>query len=163
MSARLPAWQAFRFKVSFRESPLDNPSEGAEVELCQGAFSEITGLEATMEPKAIREGGRNMGVHQRVGRTTYATVILKRGMTETRHLWRWFEATASGGYTYRMQVVITLQDHAGNPRLEWTLSRAVPVKIKLGDLGASKNDVAIEELHLAHEGLSERAVGGGPT
>ncbi len=45
------------------------------------AFAEVTGLEATMEPRAIREGGRNWGQHQRAGQVSFATVVFKRGIT----------------------------------------------------------------------------------
>ncbi|MDB6151401.1 MAG: phage tail protein, partial [Chthoniobacter sp.] len=34
------------------------------------------------------------------------------------------------------------------------LFRALPLKFKCGDLSARATDVGIEELHLAHEGLS---------
>ena len=42
--------------------------------------------------------------------------------------------------------------------LTWTLENAMPVKFKAGDLNARGTEVAIEELHLVHEGLKvERA------
>ena len=38
--------------------------------------------------------------------------------------------------------------------LTWGLARALPVKFKAADLNARGSEVGIEELHLAHEGLS---------
>ena len=35
----------------------------------------------------------------------------------------------------------------------WMLRNAMPVKFRVGDLSAKGSDVAIEELHLVHEGL----------
>ena len=35
----------------------------------------------------------------------------------------------------------------------WMLKNAMPVKFRVGDLNAKGSDVAIEELHLVHEGL----------
>jgi len=49
-----------------------------------------------MEVKVIKEGGRNYGVIQRSGLVTFATVVLKRGMTTTRDLYKWFELVAMG-------------------------------------------------------------------
>lgn len=151
----LPALHVFRFAVSFRR--VDN---GSAVELCRGAFSECTGLEATMEPKVIKSGGVNFGAAQRAGQVSFATVILKRGMTRTRDLTRWFHLVAGGAYGYRMSAEIVVQDAAGQPAITWQLDRCLPVKFKAADLNAKGNEVGVEELHLAHEGLRLRVDGG---
>ena len=77
----------FRFRVDFHEQMLGATVPGKEIKLCSGAFAECSGLEATMEPKVIMVGGRNWCDAQRAGQVTFATVILKRGMTTTRDLW----------------------------------------------------------------------------
>lgn len=173
-------FHGFRFRVDFFADPLpghaQQPAGGQQQApssetgtaitpaMCEGAFSEISGLEATLEPVSISEGGRNWGQHQRVGRVTFSTVILKRGMTSTRHLWAWFShVNRNAMYKHRLNVVITLMDYSGtaeDPKdlLSWTLSRALPVKMKLADLNAAGQELAIEELHLVHEGIAERPV-----
>lgn len=142
----------FRFHIRFKTATLNKPV-GAEVPLCSGAFAECTGLEATMEPKVIKSGGVNYGAAQRAGPVTFATVILKRGMTSTRDLWLWFEMVAGGAYAYRLNAEIEMRDSANEPVLTWGLERALPVKFKAADLNARGTEVGIEELHLAHEGL----------
>jgi phage tail-like protein len=142
----------FRFHVKFSTDPLTNSGGGSSVALCSGAFSDCTGLEATMEPKVIKEGGMNYGVNQRCGPVTFATVILKRGMTVTRDLFHWFELVGTGAYAYRLAVTITMFDTGGNGVLTWKLHKALPVKFKAADLNAKGTEVGIEELHLAHEG-----------
>lgn len=143
----------FRFRVDFREDPI-NGDAGEPVPMCSGAFSECTGLEATMEPKVIKEGGRNYGPIQRAGPVTFATVILRRGITTTRHLWQWFEFVNDRNYyAYRLAAMITLSDAAGNTMLTWELSRAMPIKFKVPDLNAKGTEVGVEELHLVHEGF----------
>ena len=144
----------FHFQVDFEEDPL-NGEGGAPVSICSGAFAECTGLEATMEPKVIKVGGANYGAVQRPGRVTFATVILKRGMTTTRHAWKWFElVTSGGGYAHRLAATITMYDLSGAGVLAWKLEKALPVKFKAADLNARGTEVGIEELHLAHEGLT---------
>ena len=106
-----------------------------------------------MEPKVIKEGGRNYGPAQRVGPVTFSTVVLKRGMTLSRDLWRWFELVQSGAYAYRLDVTISMMNTAGREVLAWKLLRALPVKFKAADMNSTRADLAIEELHLAHEGL----------
>lgn len=147
--------QVFRFHVDFQDDWLKPAGAPEEVPLCSGAFAECTGLEATMEPKVIKEGGRNYGAAQRVGPVTFATVILKRGITKTHHLWRWFEmASRNGYYTYRLTVTITMFATDGAGVVSWQLKRAMPIKFKAADLNARGAEVGIEELHLAHEGLT---------
>lgn len=159
----------FRFQVDFAETPLQSTgaaADGVSVPLCSGAFAECAGLEATMEPKTIKEGGKNYGVNQRAGTVTFATVVLKRGMTTTRDLWRWFDLVAKGAYAYRLNATVTLfgpDDPDGKgprPLAAWKLDRAIPVKFKAADLNAKGTEVGIEELHLAHEGMSLVAAGG---
>ena len=72
MSADLVPLHAFRYHISIRRD---------SAEICNGAFAECTGLEATMEPKVIKAGGANYGATQRPGTVSFATVVLKRGMT----------------------------------------------------------------------------------
>ena len=145
----------FNFEVEFVETRLTVDMAAQAVSVCKGAFAECTGLEATMEPKVIKAGGANYGAYQRVGQVSFATVVLKRGMTRARDLFKWFElTTASGAYTYRMDVSIRMRDAQGNPVVSWHLDKAMPVKFKAADLNAKGSDIGIEELHLAHEGLS---------
>jgi phage tail-like protein len=155
----------FRFHVEFRRQK-DN-----DISIAHGAFSDCTGLEATMEPKVIKAGGANYGPFQRPGQVTFATVILKRGVTTSRDLWKWFShVNERGMYAFRLDVKIRVygdtalapppgEPHsppqpATDPALTIRLFRALPVKLKSGDLSAKATEVGIEELHLAHEGLT---------
>ncbi len=151
---RLYPIHVFRFQVDFEEQLIANDNDTSKVVLCSGAFSECSGLEATMEPKVIKEGGRNWGAIQRVGKTIFATLVLKRGMTTTRDLWKWYEFVGTGKYAHRLNVIVTMFDTSGQAVLAWKLAQALPIKFKAADLNAKGTDVAIEELHLAHEGLS---------
>ncbi|GAB4191700.1 MAG: hypothetical protein OHK0022_05550 [Roseiflexaceae bacterium] len=149
----------FRFQVDFFESSAQpsNPGSQTSLAICSGAFSECSGLEATMEPFVIRPGGLNYGAVQRAGKVTFATVILRRGMTTTTHLWKWFalvNGTDRPAYAYRLDVRVTVFDHAGTPRLRWKLARALPIKFKAADLNAMSINIGVEELQIAHEGLT---------
>lgn len=141
---------AFRFWVDFKEPSLFG---GTPVDICGGAFAECTGLEATMEPMVIKEGGRNYGTVQRPGRVTFGTVVLKRGVTRNRTLWQRFYQFVNGAYSKRMEVTVTMFDAAGTATMAWVLADAQPVKFKAADFNAKSADIAIEELHLVHNGL----------
>ncbi len=152
-------YPVFNFEVTFYEDPLPPPggapesSTGKSVPICSGVFSECTGIDATMEPKVIKEGGRNYGANQRVGPITFSTVILKRGMTDAAHLWKFWQLIAGGKYAYRLTADVVIYGQDGTPAVGFTLERVLPVKFKAPDLNAMQSTLAIEELHLAHEGL----------
>lgn len=160
-------FQLFRFHVEFKRVSLADGTEQDMQEICKGAFSDCAGLEATMEPKVIKAGGWNYGALQRPGPVTFGTVVLKRGITTTRHLWKWFShVNEQGYYAYRLNVKISVARPDGNlpdgnqqesgandSSLIIRLKRALPVKFKCADLNARATEIGIEELHLAHEGL----------
>ncbi|MGB8167688.1 MAG: phage tail protein [Chthoniobacteraceae bacterium] len=148
----------FRFQVDFERVSLGSPQGNGNLPICRGAFSECTGIEATMEPKVIKAGGLNYGAQQRAGPVSFGTVILKRGMTTTRDLWRWFShVNEQGRYAFRLNVAIRAAgpgEEQPGAALVVRLHQALPVKFKCADLSARATEVGIEELHLAHEGLS---------
>jgi phage tail-like protein len=162
-----PPLHVFRFGLSFTDQPLPQTTSPAPGQPnADTGFSDCTGLEATMEPKVIKEGGRNYGAVQRAGPVSFGTVILKRGMIRNLTLWQWFtEATSQGRYENRRDVVITLYDttqrsngastsgEAYRAVMSWQLKRALPIKFKTADLNARASEIGVEELHLAHEGL----------
>lgn len=135
----------FRFHISIKRDGTG--------EVCGGAFAECTGLEATMEPKVIKAGGANYGATQRPGQVTFATVVLKRGISQSHDLFDWFQKVAGGAYAYRQSAQIAVQNAAGETVITWELARCMPVKFKAADLNAKGTEIGIEELHLAHEGL----------
>ena len=139
----------FRFRVALYDG------EGGRL-LCRGAFSEVSGLEATMAPKTLREGGRNWGEVQLAGPTSFAPVVLKRGITEVADLWTWFDvSTRQSNHALRLSGTIDVyhpQD-PDKPLLRWRITNALPTRFKGPDLSSTASQVAIEELQLVHEGL----------
>jgi phage tail-like protein len=148
----------FRFQVEFERVQLKDSKPQGAASICNGAFAECSGLEATMEPKVIKSGGWNYGSPQRAGPTTFATVVLKRGMTTTRDLWKWFShVNETGKFAFRLNVTIRVagpDQQLPGDAVTIRLFRALPIKFKCADLNARASEVGIEELHLAHEGMS---------
>ncbi|AEG00835.1 phage tail protein [Methylomonas methanica] len=141
----------FRFHVQ-----LSLPESAGGGLVCNGAFSEVSGLEASMAPKTLKEGGRNWGEVQLAGPTTFSTVVLKRGITDAEGLWRMFDRSfRQSYYSIRLNCSIQLINPADPERavMVWTLDKVLPIKFKGPDLNATANQVAIEELHLNHEGF----------
>lgn len=163
----MPEFIPFKFKVVLATS-----ADSKEI-LCAGQFSEVSGLEVTMEPKVIAEGGRNWGEYQRTGPSKFSPIVLKRGITSVNHLWSWMDATTRGAsYGFRLMGSIEVlsnrsekftteagdtgggdEDGPAKPILSWRLLKVMPVKFKGPDLTSTASQVAIEEVHLVHEGI----------
>jgi phage tail-like protein len=146
----------FRFDVQLE---LDNPQQfDLPKMLCDAAFSECDGLEMTMEPKTVREGGNNTTQHHLVGPVSYGNLTLKRGMTNTLDLWKWFSVAAAGqsgrGRGAKARGLITMRDVAGNAQLRFKLTGCLPVKIKAPAFNAVDGLVAIEELQFAYSAFT---------
>lgn len=133
---------------------------GTPDRLGDGGFQEVTGLEAEMDVSEYAEGGRTDGVVQRVGRAKWPRLVLKRGLLHPADgrvdpaLWTWF-ADVVGGVrpVRRYDGVVEVLGVEQRVVARWAFRRAVPAKIVGPQLNARTGDVAVEELHLAHEGL----------
>jgi phage tail-like protein len=145
----------FRFKVSLTGSNL--PAGLGPGALCDGLFSEATGVEATMSARTIREGGRNFGLVQRPGPTAFGSMTLKRGVTSAQDLWVWFDLVANRE-RYGRSLQALIQVYSGvDIAFTWTLVNVLPIKFKAPDLSGTAVQVAIEELQLAYEQVSMQA------
>ena len=158
--------RSFRFEVKLRKSAVvqagskvrtDNPTGAA---LADGAFQECSGLEVEMDVQEYLEGGRNDGVIKRVGRAKYSPIVLKRGMfygqsgLANRDLWNWIQRVVAGDRPVaRYDGPIRVFSSGENPSATWVFDRGLPMKIRGPELNAKTGEVAIEELHIAHEGL----------
>jgi phage tail-like protein len=140
--------------VGSRQDPLLDYNFAVEIEgLVAGGFSEVSGLEVELEVQDYREGGVNGFIHKRAGPAKYASnLILKRGMTDNMVLWNWYWNVVHG-IVDRKNLSILLLDEAGEEKLRWNFEQAYPVKWTGPDLRATANEVAIESLELAHNGL----------
>jgi phage tail-like protein len=121
--------------------------------ITSASFSEVSGLEASIEVVDYRPGDAKGNTEQKLpGLNKFPNVTLKRGLTRDLSLWNWIHNAMSGN-VIRASVVITLLDQADNPVLLWRLRNAWPCKWTGPVLNAGSSDVSIEQLDLCHEGL----------
>ncbi len=146
---KLRPFNTFKFEVKLY-------LDGESTPRCEAAFSECSGLEMTMEPKTIREGGNNNRPIHLVGPVSYGQLSLKRGMSGNMQLWEWFEdVTRRGNYGLRASgQVIMWADDGKTPQLQFDLTGCLPIKIIAPALNAKDGQVAIEEMQLVYEMLS---------
>jgi phage tail-like protein len=123
--------------------------------ITQAGFSDCTGFGASNDPIEYREGGENTTVRKLPGMTKYQNITLKWGLTDSVELYEWFRGVVKGEVQRKNGSIIQL-DSTGQEKLRWNFVNGWPAKWDGPDFSAKGNDVAIETLEIAHEGI-ERA------
>ncbi len=129
--------------------------DGVEI----GRFMEVSGLELTVGVEEISEGGENSYVHKLPGRMTWPNLILKRGVTQNDTLLTWLNKSsgeqfaANGNRLTRSTAAITLLGAGGERLRAWNFDGAFPIKWTGPSLAVDSNDMAVEELEIAHHGF----------
>ena len=119
-----------------------------------GAFSECSGLTAEGDAVDYREGtDLQPNVRKLVGLRKSSNIVLKRGYTQDKSLWNWYN-NIFAGIPDRRNVTIILLDEAHVPVLRWHAENAWINKIEGPSFKASGNEIAIESVELVHEGLT---------
>jgi len=145
------------FVVSLLDSSAGSGLPGAIVmsaifDAVVGGFSECSGLETSMKVEEFNEGGRNGEVLKFPGRISWTNVTLKKGLGSSTALWDWYYAFVEGRGKRRDGVII-LMNELKVPNNIWQFRRGIPVKYTGPSLNATQNNVAIESIEIAHEGL----------
>jgi len=117
-----------------------------------GGFSECTGIEMSLQVEEYKEGGRNGEVLKFPTRVTWSNITLKKGIGASTALWNWHYGFTQGQGRRRDGIIMLLNDlHV--PNNIWYFRRGLPVKYSGPALNATQNNVAIEAIEIAHEGI----------
>jgi phage tail-like protein len=122
--------------------------------ITRAAFHECSGFDSTIDIVEHREGGENTTLHKLPGLTKYSNIVLKWGMTDDTMLYDWHRRTVLGTVERKTGSIVLL-DRKGEEKARWNFIDAWPSKYDGPDFNAEGNDVAIETLELAHEGLEK--------
>jgi phage tail-like protein len=118
-------------------------------------FSEVDGLDGGLDIETYREGGSNIAPLRFKSVGSYPALVLRRGVTDGTELWDWYadvlvrkdRPPRRGGY-------VVLKNATGTTVAAWQFLNGLPERLTGPRLDASQNAIAIEELRIAHEGLS---------
>lgn len=119
------------------------------------AFQEVSGLDTEDDGIEYRAGNSvDFSTVKMPGLRKASDITLKKGMfKDDTALYDYFMGVKMN--TIQLETVtIQLLDEEHNPMFTWTLKNAFPITITGTDLNAVDSEVAIEELTLAHEGLT---------
>lgn len=120
-------------------------------------FSEVSGLTVEIDPIDYRDGLMSAGTLalKRPGIRKSGNISLKRGLCEGNiDLYNWFNNTGQPNVE-RRDLTITLLNDEGAPVFIWSVTQAWPIKCDGPGLNATGNEIAIESLELAHEGITQ--------
>ena len=137
--------------------PLRNFRYRLEIDgIVQAGFSEVAIGDVSNDPIEYREGNEIGTVRKLNGLTKYGNITLKWGVTDSIELSNWHRMVVDDATplaSARRTVVIRVQNEAGQDKAAWEVTRAWPTKYNPTDLNGKGNEVAIESLELANEGI----------
>jgi phage tail-like protein len=118
-------------------------------------FTEVTGLDITTEVIEYRDGASpEYSKIKMPGQRKFSNITLKRGSFKAdNQFFLWFN-TVSLNTIERRNLTISLLNESHEPVIVWKIKNAWPTKITPTDLKADGNEIAIESIELAHEGLT---------
>lgn len=110
-------------------------------------FRSIGGLKTDTDVQDYNEGGVTAFTRKVIGVTKWSNIVLKQGFTGDNKLWNWrYNPKRVSGTIYQL-----------GPELKaicrWEFKNGYPVKWEGPDFSADKNELAIETIEIAHEGL----------
>jgi phage tail-like protein len=123
----------------------------------QAYFKGVAGLRYETEVVPVRAGGVNDTTYNLVGATKWTNLVFKQGFTKSSALIQWRQEWMQGKMN-RIGGTITQLDTALQPKAQWTFVRGWPCKWDIAEFDASKSELAIETLEIAHDGLTFKAM-----
>lgn len=122
-------------------------------------FTEVSGLDKSVEVIEYRHGA-SPEYHKikMPGMQKFSNITLKRGtFAGDNEFFNWLK-TVQLNTIERRDLIISLLNENHEPVVNWKVKNAWPVKVQSTDLKADGNEVAVETLELAHEGLEVETV-----
>ena len=139
-SRKQDPYLSLRFKIT-----IDN--------LIQGGFSECSGLQSEIEVEDHRENGVNEYTHKLPKGTKYGNITLKRGFVDSDEPWKWYQNVMAGKPNQRKNLSIIIMDSLGNPKHQWDIREALPIKWSTSEFKAEGGTILIETLEFVHKGF----------
>jgi phage tail-like protein len=135
-------------------TPYRNFNFRVEIEgMGETGFSEVIIPDAWITVVEYRVGADKVSSTRKLpGRVNYANVILRRGVTGALDLYDWWNAVRQGDLQ-RRTVLIVLLDAERKEVRRWRVERAWPTRYAGPTLNAQGNEIVVETLELAHEGI----------
>lgn len=117
-------------------------------------FQEVSGLDTETQVIEYRAGNsKTFSTIKMPGIAKFGNVTMKKGIFVKDNNFFDMYSKIQMNLIERLTVTIKLLDQDGNPTMVWTLANAWPTKITGTDMKSDGNEVAVETIEFAHEGL----------
>ena len=118
-------------------------------------FSEVSGLNIYIDLLSYRDGSSpEYSQTQMPGMVHFSHIVLRRGITRgDNDFFNWIN-TQQLNTIERRDITIALLDETHAPIVIWKVRNAFPVRYSGPVLQANSSHIAMEELELAHEGIT---------
>jgi phage tail-like protein len=136
-SARIDLFAAFNFIL--------------DVGGMRAGFAEVEGLATETDIVEYREGNEGITVGKLSRIRKHASIILRRGFTNSKDLWEWRRKVVEG-QTQRRHGTMTLLDESRKPAIVWEFFEAWPCKWTGPAINDENSAMAIEEMVIVVEG-----------
>jgi phage tail-like protein len=119
------------------------------------AFQEVSGLDMEAQVIEYRAGNNPVfSTSKMPGLKKSGNITMKKGVFKGDNaLFDWFNEIQMN-VIKRKALTISLLDEGHNPTMVWKVQNAFPAKITGTDLKAEGNEVAVESIEIAHEGIT---------
>lgn len=117
-------------------------------------FTEVSGL--TQENQAIEYRDGSFPEYSSIkmpGLRKFSNITLKRGIVAADNEFFAWLSTVKLNKVERRDLVVSLLNENHEPVMVWKVQNAFPVKVEGPALKSTGNEVAIESIEIAHEGL----------
>ncbi|GAB4196439.1 MAG: phage tail protein [Roseiflexaceae bacterium] len=143
--------------MASRTDPLTGYHFYLEIDgITQAQFRECSGLSTESQVIEYKEANKDgVTVIKKVpGVLKWDNITLKRGITDVMELWNWRTQVEQGKVDEaRKNGSIVLYNQANTEVARWNFEAGWPTKISGPSLNAGSDDIAVEEVTIAHEGL----------
>ncbi|MEM6684453.1 MAG: phage tail protein [Bacteroidota bacterium] len=135
---------AFHFKLQILGS--EDPADYG--------FQEISGIKVTLDTEAVAEGGENRFQHQLPTKTSYAPLVLKRGMAlKKSKLTVWCDSAMYYSIDKPIKtydVLVSLLNEKRQPVLSWKFVNAYPTAWEASNFNAEDSSILFETITLSY-------------
>ncbi|MBN9297685.1 MAG: phage tail protein [Filimonas sp.] len=118
-------------------------------------FTEVSGLNVETQVIEYRDGlSPDYSVIKMPGMQKFGNITLKRGVMQgDNEFFDWWN-TYQMNKIERRDITISLLNEKHEPVVVWKVRNAFPTKVDGGALKATGNEVSIESMEIAHEGIT---------
>jgi phage tail-like protein len=147
-------WYTSLVPITPRAEPLRSANFLVEIDgIMRTRFISVNGLESDVDIIEEREGTDPRHSRKLPGPTHTQNLVLRWPTDDDRELNDWHQRVVDGQVDRRNGSIILLDD-AGTPRIRWNFVSAWPAKWNGPSFDAEGDEIAIETIELAHDGIS---------